>query len=367
MAAIDRYQDNLSNPVAPGTGENFNPSWLPSTAILGVMAGIDPQQIHDDIRRVTPAGNRPVPDKEISRSINNALRAWGTGTFTPRPQPKPIINNGKDTRQQIINQSQTSDEADLYELSHIRLDYEPKDDAIHFLPVLFEPGDLLFIGDRLEAGIIESAVITTEADLWEDSPVRLTGEPAADAVLLMENRYDGNDLLWTADRHEPGTPSTIKPVCEWIMLITAGKIKLPPFFIINPLTGLPAPKKSGDGITYRGDDNVKRFRYCMAEFDNLSREDQIKFWSACKLPIRALIDSGNKSIHAIIDVQKLANVQNLSDWATHIKGRLYNQILVPMGVDAACSNPSRLSRLPGHYREEKKSFQKLLWLSPKED
>lgn len=104
----------------------------------------------------------------------------------------------------------------------------------------------------------------------------------------------------------------------------------------------------------------------MAEFDNLSREDQIKFWSACKLPIRALIDSGNKSIHALIDIQKLANVQTLTDWSAHIKGRLYSQILVPMGVDAACSNPSRLSRLPGHYREEKKSFQKLLWLSPKE-
>ena len=315
MAAIDRYQDNLSNPVAPGTGENFNPSWLPSTAILGVMAGIDPQQIHDDIRRVTPAGNRPVPDKEISRSINNALRAWGTGTFTPQPRQKPIINNSDATLQKII----------------------------------------------------ESATITTEADLWEDSPVRLTGEPAADAVLLLENRYDGNDLLWTADRHEPGTPSTIRPVCEWIMLIREGKISLPPFFIINSLSGMPAQKKSGDGVTYRGDDNIKQFRYCMAEFDNLSREDQIKFWSACKLPIRALIDSGNKSIHAIIDVPKLATVQNLTDWATHIKGRLYSQILVPMGVDAACSNPSRLSRLPGHYREEKKSFQKLLWLSPKED
>ncbi len=42
-------------------------------------------------------------------------------------------------------------------------------------------------------------------------PVRLTGEPTEDAVLLMENLYDGNDFLWAA-RHEPGTPSTIRPV-----------------------------------------------------------------------------------------------------------------------------------------------------------
>jgi len=312
MAAIDRYNENLTNPQAPGTGCH---SWIMSTVNLGIMSQIDPQQIQTDIRRVIPAGTRAIRDKEINDAINKAMMDHSTGTFTPRPRPKSIINDTQTTLQKII----------------------------------------------------ESAVITTEADLWESSPIRLMGEPAADAVLLMENLYDGNDFLWAADRHEPGTPSTIRPVCEWISLITAGKIELPPFFIINPLTGLPAPKKSGDGITYRGDDNIKRFRYCLAEFDNLSREDQIKFWSACKLPIRALIDSGNKSIHAIIDVPKLATVQNLTDWATHIKGRLYSQILVPMGVDAACSNPSRLSRLPGHYREEKKSFQKLLWLSPKED
>jgi hypothetical protein len=312
MAAIDRYNENLTNPQAPGNGCH---SWIMSTANLGVIGSVDPQQIQTDIRRVIPTGTRAIRDKEINDAINKAMMDHSKGTFTPRPRPKPIINDAQTTLQKII----------------------------------------------------ESAVITTEADLWEDSPVRLFDEPAADAVLLLENRYDGNDFLWAADRHEPGTPVTIRPVCEWISLITAGKIELPPFFIINPLTGLPAPKKSGDGITYRGDDNIKRFRYCLAEFDNLSREDQIKFWSACKLPIRALIDSGNKSIHALIDVQKLANVQTLTDWSAHIKGRLYNQILVPMGVDAACSNPSRLSRLPGHYREEKKSFQKLLWLSPKED
>lgn len=312
MAAIDRYQDNLNNPQAPGNGCH---SWIMSTANLGILSQIDPQRIQTDIRRVVPAGTRAIRDKEINDAINKAMTDHSKGTFTPRPQPKPIINNSDATLQKII----------------------------------------------------ESAVIMTEADLWESSPVRLMDEPAADAVLLMENLYDGDDFIWIADRHEPGTPSTIRPVCEWISLITAGKIKLSPFFIINPLTGMPAPKKSADGITYRGDDNIKQFRYCMAEFDNLSREDQIKFWSACKLPIRALIDSGNKSIHALIDIQKLANVQTLTDWSAHIKGRLYNQILVPMGVDAACSNPSRLSRLPGHYREEKQSFQKLLWLSPKED
>ncbi len=312
MAAADRYQDNLNNPVASGNGCH---GYLMSTSNLGVIAGIDPQQIHADIRRVLPQGKRPIPDKEINDAIKKALSDFGNGTFMPQPKPEPIVKHSDSTLRKIIS----------------------------------------------------SAVITTEIDLWESSPVRLMDEPEKDAVLLYENLFDGNDFVWSADRHEPGTPSTIRPVCEWTMLIREGKISLPPFFIINSLSGMPAQKKSGDGVTYRGDECVMRFRYCLAEFDNLSREDQIRFWSACKLPIRALIDSGNKSIHAIIDVQKLANVQSLTDWSAHIKGRLYQQILIPMGVDSACSNPARLSRLPGHYRTEKKSFQKLLWLAQREN
>jgi hypothetical protein len=102
----------------------------------------------------------------------------------------------------------------------------------------------------------------------------------------------------------------------------------------------------------------------MAEFDGLCREDQIRFWSAVKLPIVALIDSGGKSIHAWLDVQKLAKVETPEQWQSEIKGRLYDRILTPLGVDSACSNPARLSRLPGYFRSEKQAWQRLLWLSP---
>jgi hypothetical protein len=95
----------------------------------------------------------------------------------------------------------------------------------------------------------------------------------------------------------------------------------------------------------------------------MSREDQIKFWAAVKLPVCALIDSGGKSIHGWIDVQRLVNVDSPERWETEIKQRLYDRILKPMGVDGACSNPARLSRLPGHHRTEKEARQRILWLS----
>ncbi len=51
MSALDKYLNNLSSPVAPGTRCH---SWMMSTANLGVMAGKDPNEIHGDIRCAIP-------------------------------------------------------------------------------------------------------------------------------------------------------------------------------------------------------------------------------------------------------------------------------------------------------------------------
>lgn len=185
----------------------------------------------------------------------------------------------------------------------------------------------------------------------------------SDAALFLQSLFNPTDYVFIGDRHEPGIiGKTIRPVSKWLDHLDNGG-ETAPFIGINPFTGLPAPKESGDGETYRGNNNVSEYRYCMGEFDNLPREDQIRFWTAIKLPIVALIDSGGKSIHAWLDVSKLADVKTKAQWETEIEGRLYDRILAPLGVDKACSNPARLSRLPGHFREEKGNYQKLLWLS----
>lgn len=185
----------------------------------------------------------------------------------------------------------------------------------------------------------------------------------SDAILLLETLFQPDDPIWIGDRHQAGVAGeTIRTAAEWNTHFRAGG-KTAPHIILNPLTGTATAKKIGDGETLRGDGNVSTYRYCMAEFDTLSREDQIRFWSAVKLPIIALIDSGGKSIHAWLQVSKIATVTTLEQWATEIKGRLYDRLLTPLGVDAACSNPARLSRLPGHFRTEKGAYQRLLWLS----
>ena len=118
MAVLDRYHDNLNNPRPPGTGAH---SWIMSTANRGVLAKILPEAIFQDIRRSIPSGARRIPDKEISDAINKALSDHADGTFTPRPRPEPVVNNGKATLQRFIAQGKITDEVDLWEVSPIRL------------------------------------------------------------------------------------------------------------------------------------------------------------------------------------------------------------------------------------------------------
>jgi hypothetical protein len=302
---LSKYRNRLSCIPTPG-GNGCHPALL-GTANLGILAGLAAEQIFSDIRSTIPGGTRRISDREIQEAINKAMQDHNGGTYTPRTRPAPFAQDGKAALQRIINQGKISDEAYLWEASPLRLWEEPQDDRALLIDNLFLPDDLIFIGERHQTGIIGS---------------------------------------------------TIRTALEWINHLKNGE-QGGPFIIINPLNGIPAPTKTGDKPTLRGDGNISTYRYAMAEFDGLNREDQIRFWSAVKLPIVALIDSGGKSVHAWLQVSKLAQVETSDE----IKGRLYDRILTPLGIDAAYSNPARLSRLPGHFREEKQAYQRLLWLS----
>jgi hypothetical protein len=309
MGLLNRYHDALNQVPPPGRGCHAS---LLSVSNLGVMAGLDGEKIFEDIRGCIPPGNRKVSDREIQDAINKALADHHKGTLTPKPKPVSLVKNRTTTLRGIINQSD----------------------------------------------------IDNEADVWEKSPIRLWGGPQDDTILFLLTHFESNDLIFIGDQYDDGILGyTIRTRGEWIVYFQNGGITKP-FIIINPLNGLSAPTKSGDDETFRGDNNVAEFRHCLVEFDNLPREDQIRFWTSAKLPIVALIDSGGKSVHSWIDIQKLAPVSTPEEWETNIKNRLYDRILTPLGVDSACSNPARLSRLPGHFRAEKGSWQRLLWLAP---
>lgn len=311
----EKFFDRLR--ALPPTGQGFHTA-LMGCVNYGILAGLSEHQIFALVKvSIPPDGSRKVLDRELSDAIKKAAADIPTYTGNRRsgyvaPPPKPI-SNGQATRQRMIESSAISDEADLWESSPVRTDWEPAEDAHHFMERMFHPDEQVFIGGSKAPGIIGTNICTAK---------------------------------------------------DWIEYFQRGG-QTAPHIIINPLSGESALTKSGDAQTYRGDNNVKAFKYCLVEFDDLSREDQIRFWTspaARKLPVACLVDTGGKSIHAWL---RLSGIRSMDDWAKEIKSKLYDQFLIPLGVDAACSNPARLSRLPGHLRDGK--YQRILWMNTPEE
>lgn len=312
MNRYTRYQDRLRNFPAPKQGRHRA---LLGVANLGVQAGLTAENIRADI--IQTAGSPPLSSREINEAIRKALQDYarrdGLAGFRPRPAPRPTFD-GEATRRRIVEGSPAPDEADIWECSPIRIDWLPEEDVSVFIEKLFDPEELLFIGRREELGALDK---------------------------------------------------TIHQAASWTKFFRGGGTS-GPLVCVNPLTGRPAPKKSGEGETLRGDGCVAAFRYVLVEFDSIPRIEQIAFLGAFPLPIRALVCSGNKSIHAWVDVEALNGgpVRSLEEWDRLVRGELFARRLVPLGVDRACANPARLARLPGVRRAETRRMQKLLWLSP---
>ena len=303
----DRFTAALSTLPRPG-GNGYHPRLL-GVANIGIRSGIAPAAVAAALREHTPPGGRRVPDREIADAVNKA-----TGGRPCSPQRRGVPR------------------------------WRPPRPTVR-------PFDAAgFMAERLAEGTGYG-----DADLWEASPVRIETPPEQDAVLLLEALYAPGDVLFIGDRYG----RTVKTAEEWLAEFRAGH-PIPPHIIPNPLSGDAAPTKDGRP-SFRADACVKAFRFAVAEFDGMSREDQFRFWWAVDLPVCALIDSGGKSLHAWIRVDGVGTAEK---WAELVEGILFGRWLIPLGCDAACRNEARLSRLPGHFRTEKCRWQRILYLAP---
>ena len=208
------------------------------------------------------------------------------------------------------------------------------------------------------AGFIRRGDGATEADWWEASPYRIDWEPGPkDAAMLLRCLYRPWEFVFCGERH--GGAEGVRTAAEWIARFDDGR-PVPPHFIPNALTGQEHPLPDGK-LSRRGDSAVASFRFAVAEFDTMSKPEQLAFWWGYRsAPIVALIDTGGKSIHALLRV----DAPSREAWEADVEQRLFSRVLCPLGCDAACRNESRLSRLPGHFRREKNQWQRLLYLNP---
>ena len=106
-----------------------------------------------------------------------------------------------------------------------------------------------------------------------------------------------------------------------------------------------------DGKGVRND-NVAAFRYALVESDTVDLERQNAIIRELELPVAALVHSGNKSIHAIVRV----DAPDYQEYRKRVD-YLYNVCRKNgLEIDTQNRNPSRLSRMPGVIRGDKKQY-----------
>lgn len=106
-----------------------------------------------------------------------------------------------------------------------------------------------------------------------------------------------------------------------------------------------------------GNGNITSFRYALVESDSMDKVQQLRLIKRIGCTVLA-IDSGKKSVHAVIDL----NAASLRDYAQKIEILYEYCEKLGLKVDRNTRNPSRLMRLPGVQRGQ--NWQRILWTPP---
>ena len=128
---IGRYNDALVE--MPASGGSGCHTALLRIANFGRIAGVDPNQIASDLVAHVH-GTRRVSSREIRAAVEKAFdapviaSAISTRTATPRPRI-----DGAKLFDRIVQRGAAYDEAALWEVSPVRVDWPPEDDAVVLL------------------------------------------------------------------------------------------------------------------------------------------------------------------------------------------------------------------------------------------
>lgn len=337
-AAERKYRESLRNLPERGGGLH---GALQSVCNLGMIAGIPENVLCDEIR----ATGRAFKPHEIEDAIRTAAKGVTGHTHGKYESRGSIIGQRFKSDPTLAEKTKTAlihaggGAADpfapgLRTASNPPLPPPSGDltghctDTIAFLSELYNPGDLLYIGSGKEK----------KGD-YQESHIATAGNWI---------RYFSKKLAEIHGMSDRGRDRKIKAFGNYLS-----------FVIINPLNGTQT-----EGGSLRTDANVTDFRFILCECDNTPLEQQIPLIRGLKLPVVSLTFSGGKSVHALIDAATLnggKKIESLSEYKRLTAG-LFEKI-GPLGFDPATKNAARLSRLPGIWRNDKNTFQTLLYLN----
>lgn len=111
------------------------------------------------------------------------------------------------------------------------------------------------------------------------------------------------------------------------------------------------PVKAGTAGTKN--DDIADFRHVLVESDTMPVEKQLDTIRKLRLPCAAIVNSGGKSIHAIVKIDAGEDIILYKKRVAWLFEFLEKEGFV---VDKACKNPARLTRMPGVYRGENRQY-----------
>lgn len=248
------------------------------------------------------------------------------------------------------------------------------------------------------------------------SPVRIPREDYREQAALMVEVLSQDFLGYTFAAKEKNSlrnPSNIYQAEYLAAAIRDGSLEIPQLIGVNQLTGGKSWVKDKDKDNPNGGHwswgtkaEILHYRHAVIEFDGyeetlsngekiehpLPLDEQALFWlgiitapSGPLLDIRSLTYSGSKSIHAVIRLRELRDLDELSRahyatlghctpdeltdeklWVSQWKEleRLLSSSTDPLyHCDRACKDCTRMTRLAGHLRKDKGRRQALLYIS----
>lgn len=99
-------------------------------------------------------------------------------------------------------------------------------------------------------------------------------------------------------------------------------------------------------------ENVTDYRYALVESDTMDLETQNAIIRKLELPVACLVYSGKKSLHAIVRIE----AENYNEYRKRVNYLYEVCEKNGLNIDTQNRNPSRLSRMPGVIRGERKQY-----------
>lgn len=349
----EKYQQALAA-LLPGTRD----SQLAAVALYGRRAGIEPEELFDDIMQNAPGGKRPNPSA-VRRAVEHAARTVALGGE----------KNHAEHHAQAITPYKFRREPTAAEKR------EAERKAV--------PAEIRGTVARL---IAEGRGATSKT-LREMSPAAIPTAPCEQAAAhLAAIGADWRFPIWAGTIGATGKRGGIVSPSGLADTIRAGLADIPTHVSLNPLTGKEGRTK--DGLpSFDCAATVAAFPFALLEFDAMPLADQCALFAALirRKPGRvvSLCYSGGKSIHAVLLIHEahdrrlktlpptraLREDRNENDdakWRGEMDAlvRLFASSDNPAErIDLAPTmNPAIHTRLAGAFRADKGKRQTLLYL-----